>query len=91
MTSASIGSVRSARVPTFNGRESDQSLAERIATAGCVLAVRRGEVPLTELLDRLHAETAPLERAVLGAAVTDEPDQRAIDRFLVDVYRRAWQ
>jgi hypothetical protein len=55
-----------------------------------LMEVRRGEVPLTELLDRLHAAAALLERAVLSSSVPVEPDRDGIDRFLIGAYHHAW-
>jgi predicted nucleotidyltransferase len=56
-----------------------------------LLDVRHGEVPLREVLDRLHAQSARLEETILSSTLPDEPDRDAIDRFLVDAYQRAWE
>ena len=55
-----------------------------------LLAVRRGEVPLRHVLDRLHEQAGLLEGAMLEGDLPDEPDRDAVDRFLVDAYQRAW-
>jgi uncharacterized protein len=55
-----------------------------------LLEVRRGEVPLREVLDRLHKQEARLEDATLRNELPDAPDSVAVDRFLVDAYSRAW-
>lgn len=55
-----------------------------------LLAVRRGEVPLRQVLGRLHDQSARLEEAVLSSAVPDEPDHAAVDAFLTAAYQRVW-
>jgi predicted nucleotidyltransferase len=55
-----------------------------------LLEVRRGEVPLRRVLDRLHEQSARLEDKVLSSELPDEPDRPAVDAFLVDAYRRVW-
>lgn len=55
-----------------------------------LLAVRHGEVPLRDVLDRLHQQASALETAVLDSDLPEEPDRDAVDRFLVDAYRRTW-
>jgi hypothetical protein len=57
---------------------------------GRLMQVRRGEVPLDDVLDRLHAQSAQLERIVLGSELPEEPDHDAVDSFLVDAYQQAW-
>jgi hypothetical protein len=42
------------------------------------------------VLDRLHAQSAVLERMVLTEDIPDEPDYAAVDRFLVSAYQRFW-
>ncbi len=54
------------------------------------MQVRRGEVALRDVLDRLHAQSAQLEHAVLSAELPDEPDHDAVNRFLVNAYQCAW-
>jgi uncharacterized protein len=55
-----------------------------------LMQVRRGEVPLRTVLDRLHERSALLEDTVLSSELPDEPDREAVDRFLVGAYARAW-
>jgi hypothetical protein len=55
-----------------------------------LLQVRRGELPLCEVLARLQAQAARLEDATLTNNLPDAPDGDAVDRFLVDAYSRAW-
>jgi hypothetical protein len=55
-----------------------------------LMEVRRGEVPLAGVLDRLHRQSAALEREILAFEIPDEPDRDRVNRFLVNAYRRAW-
>ncbi len=55
-----------------------------------LMEVRRGEIPLSAVLERLHQQSTRLEQEILNARVSDEPDRDRVDRFLVDAYRRAW-
>jgi hypothetical protein len=55
-----------------------------------LLRVRRGEIPLRSVLDRLHEQSARLEETILRSSLADEPDRDAVDQFLVDAYQRAW-
>ena len=55
-----------------------------------LLAVRRGEVALPDVLTALHDVSARLETVMLDAPVPDEPDRRAIDAFLIDAYESHW-
>jgi uncharacterized protein len=55
-----------------------------------LMEVRRGEVPLTAVLERLHQQSAALEHDILDTQLPEEPDRNAVDRFLVGAYRRAW-
>jgi hypothetical protein len=55
-----------------------------------LMQVRRGELPLRDVLARLHEQSALLEETVLGGDLTDQPDRHRVDRFLVDAYQRAW-
>lgn len=55
-----------------------------------LMSVRRGEIPLADVLARLHDQSAALEREILDSQVSDEPDRDRVDRFLVDAYRRSW-
>lgn len=56
-----------------------------------LLAVRRGEAPLREVLDRLHQQSVRLENTVLASDLPDEPHRDAVNRSLVDAYDRAWR
>ena len=40
-----------------------------------LMEVRRGEVPLERVLDRLHQQSGALERDILDAQIADEPDR----------------
>jgi len=55
-----------------------------------LMQVRRGELPLREVLDRLHTQASRLEDTTLSNDLPDVPDVDAVDRFLVDAYSRAW-
>lgn len=55
-----------------------------------LMQVRRGEVPLETILERLHQQAAALERDILDGSIRDEPDRDRVDRFLVSAYRRSW-
>jgi predicted nucleotidyltransferase len=55
-----------------------------------LMEVRRGEIPLADVLARLHEQSAALERDILDSQIPDEPDRDRVDRFLVDAYRRSW-
>lgn len=55
-----------------------------------LMEVRRGELSLTQVLDRLHEQGAQLERATLASQLPDEADHDAIDRYLGSAYERAW-
>jgi len=57
---------------------------------GMLMEIRRGEVPLEVVLDRLRERSAQLEDTILNSSLPDSPDRDAVDRFLVDAYRRAW-
>jgi hypothetical protein len=54
------------------------------------MEVRRGEVPLAEVLAELDDQTASLERAVHASALPEDADRTALDDFLIGAYRRAW-
>lgn len=47
------------------------------------MQVRRGEIPLRRVLERLHEQSALLEGTILISDLADEPDRDAVDRFLV--------
>jgi hypothetical protein len=55
-----------------------------------LMAVRRGEVGLDDVLARLHGRIAELERAVATADVPEDPDRAAVDAFLIDAHRERW-
>jgi hypothetical protein len=55
-----------------------------------LLEVRHGQVPLRQVLERLHHQQAMLEDAVLSSRLRDDPDHDAVNMFLVDAYQRAW-
>jgi predicted nucleotidyltransferase len=55
-----------------------------------LMEVRRGEIPLTAVLDRLHEQAAALERDILDVRLREEPDRDRVDQFLVSAYRRTW-
>lgn len=55
-----------------------------------LMEVRRGEVPIGAVLDRLHQRAARLEALILEADLAEEPDRERVDRFLVAAYGRAW-
>jgi predicted nucleotidyltransferase len=55
-----------------------------------LMAVRRGEVSLRHVLDRLHEQASRLEDIMLSSNLPDDPDHDAVDRFLVDAYQRVW-
>jgi hypothetical protein len=52
--------------------------------------IRRGQVPLRDILSRLHTAAAELEDTTLSSDLPGEPDWDAVDRFLVGAYQRAW-
>jgi uncharacterized protein len=58
---------------------------------GELMAVRRGELPLADVVAGLHARTAELEQALLASSLPDEADRDAIDAFLVRAYEEAWR
>jgi predicted nucleotidyltransferase len=55
-----------------------------------MLEVRRGEVPLPDVLRRLHEQAERLEGAMLDPQLRAEPDRGAVDAFLVEAYQRVW-
>jgi uncharacterized protein len=57
---------------------------------GRLLEVRRGQVPLADVLDRLHEQSARLEHLMLESDIPDAPDEAVVDGFLADAYQRAW-
>ncbi len=55
-----------------------------------LMEVRRGEIPLDDVLAELAVRTSTLERSVHDSELPDEADHAAIDDFLVGAYRRSW-
>jgi hypothetical protein len=55
------------------------------------MAVRRGEVPLHDVLADMHDRTRELEQALLASSLPDEADADAIDAFLIRAYEEAWR
>jgi predicted nucleotidyltransferase len=55
-----------------------------------LIEVRRGEVPLHEILRRLQTQAERLEEAMLDPGLREESDRRAVDAFLVEAYQRVW-
>jgi len=55
-----------------------------------LMDVRRGEVPLPDVLTDLHAAVAALEELAVTADVPESADVAAVDAFLVRAYERAW-
>jgi hypothetical protein len=53
-------------------------------------AIRRGEVPLAEVLDAITAAEAELARLAGSAAVPEEPDRRWVDAWLHRSYLKFW-
>jgi len=54
------------------------------------MAVRRGELPLEQVVADLRGRTAELEDAVIRSPIRDEADRSAVDAFLIRAYREAW-
>lgn len=59
-------------------------------TRSHLLAVRRGEVALPDVLTALHDVSAKLETATLAARVPEEPDRDVIDAYLLEAYENHW-
>jgi uncharacterized protein len=55
-----------------------------------LMAVRRGELPLPEVVHDLGLRTGELEQAVLASDLPAEADRDAIDAFLVEAYQSTW-
>jgi predicted nucleotidyltransferase len=55
-----------------------------------VMAVRRGERSLDEVLAEIDEVESRLEAALEQTALPESPDDDAVNAFLVDAYRRAW-
>ena len=55
-----------------------------------LMEVRRGQVPLDDVLAELDDATARLEAAIVSSDLPEDADRDSIDQFLIDAYRRAW-
>lgn len=55
-----------------------------------LMAVRRGELPLPQVVADLQAKSSELGQAVMTSDLQEEADRNAIDEFLVRAYERAW-
>lgn len=55
-----------------------------------LMAVRRGEVPLGEVIVGIDASVRKLEEIIAGDSLTDRPDVDAVNEFVARAYRRAW-
>lgn len=55
-----------------------------------LMAVRRGELPLAQVVADLHAKSSELEQAVLASALPETADAEAIDAFLIRAHLQAW-
>jgi predicted nucleotidyltransferase len=55
-----------------------------------LMSVRRGELPLVQVLADLDEKTGELEQAVRAADLPADPDRDAIDAYLVAAYERTW-
>jgi hypothetical protein len=53
-------------------------------------AVRSGSVALGDVLERLDRVTAELAEACATPGLPERSDVAAVDRFVVDAYRRSW-
>jgi predicted nucleotidyltransferase len=59
-------------------------------TREALMEVRRGSLPLAEVLERLRERTTQLERALLDSQLPETPNAVAIDAFLARAYERIW-
>ena len=55
-----------------------------------VMAIRTGERTYEETLAEIEEVEQRLAEALERTSLPPEPDRAAVDRFLVDAYRRAW-
>jgi len=55
-----------------------------------VMAIRTGERSFEETIAEIDEVEQRLAEAVERTPLRPEPDRAAVDRFLVDTYRRAW-
>ena len=56
-----------------------------------LMAVRRGELPLAEVVGDLHEKASELEQRLLASDLPPEADHDAIDAFLIRAYETTWQ
>jgi predicted nucleotidyltransferase len=57
-----------------------------------LMAVRRGELPLAQVVADMATKASELEQAVLAATdLPEEADRDAIDAFLVRAYEQSWK
>lgn len=59
-------------------------------TRSRLMDVRRGEVPLPDVLTELHDVSARLEEVVVSSDLPEQPDHATIDAFLISACERAW-
>jgi uncharacterized protein len=55
-----------------------------------LMAIRRGELALDEVVATIDAATADLRRLAEDGALPAGPDEDRVDAFLVSAYRRQW-
>src|SRR5580765_6586028 len=55
-----------------------------------VMAIRTGERTFEQAIDEIDEVEARLAEALERTPLPERPDRAAVDRFLVDAYRRAW-
>jgi uncharacterized protein len=55
-----------------------------------LMAVRRGELPLAQVVADLSAKAGELEQRILRSSLPENGDQAAVDAFLVRAYGSAW-
>ena len=55
-----------------------------------LMAVRRGELPIEDVLAAISEKTSELEQALVRSTLPDEPDHDAVDAFLIRAYEQAW-
>ena len=54
------------------------------------MAIRTGERTFAEAIAEIEHVEAKLAGALERSPLPERPDRPAVDRFLVDAYRRAW-
>jgi hypothetical protein len=55
-----------------------------------VMAIRSGERTFDEAIAEIEEVEALLAEALERTALPPDPDRAAVNRFLVEAYRRAW-